>query len=144
MAHTTLRREGVVVVLFVEDSPGDVLLTRHLLADAMIPVKLTIARDGQQALMLLGDANFHPAMIILDLNLPVLSGYEVLERNPRKDIPVVIFSASTNPADVERGLSLGAREYIQKPIQMDAYRNAVVGMVRNWAMPEDASEPMTS
>ena len=138
MSPSPLRRKGVVEVLFVEDSPGDVLLTRHLLADAMIPIKLAIARDGQQALMMLADGEFQPAMIILDLNLPVLSGYDVLERNPRKDIPVVIFSASMNPADVERGLSLGAREYIQKPLHMDAYRNAVIGMIRNWAMPVDA------
>jgi CheY-like chemotaxis protein len=131
-----LRRKGPVEVLFVEDSPGDVLLTRQILADARVPVKLTIARNGQQAMMMLADRDFQPAMIILDLNLPVLSGYEVLERNPRKDIPVVIFSASMNPDDVERALSLGAREYVHKPTHLEGYRDAVIGMIRNWALPE--------
>jgi CheY-like chemotaxis protein len=132
-----LRRKGTVEILLVEDSLGDVYLTGHLLAEATLPVKLTIARDGQQALTMLADRDFQPAMIILDLNLPVMSGYEVLKRNPHKDIPVVIFSASSNTADVERGLSLGAREYVRKPMDMEGYRNAVVGMVRNWAIPED-------
>ena len=52
------------------------------------PVKLSVARDGTQALAMLSDERFRPAMIILDLSFPVLSGYDVLERNPREDIPV--------------------------------------------------------
>jgi CheY-like chemotaxis protein len=68
----------------------------------------------------------------------------VLERNPRKDIPVVIFSATMRSSDVERTMSLGAREYVHKPMDMVGYRNAVLGMVRNWAMPEqDTSGAVT-
>jgi CheY-like chemotaxis protein len=103
-------------VLYVEDSTGDVLLTKQILSEFLQPVKLFVARDGLQALMMLADEHFQPAMIILDLSLPVLSGYEVLKRNPRKDIPVVIFSALQNPADVAQTLSLGAKEYVHKPI----------------------------
>jgi CheY-like chemotaxis protein len=128
-----------VEVLLVEDSAGDVLLTQQLLTEAAVPVKLTIARDGEQALTILGNPEFRPAMIILDLNLPGLSGFDVLERNPRKEIPVVIFSGSANPTDADRSLSLGAREYVVKPLGMADYRNAVVGMVRNWAMSEEES-----
>jgi CheY-like chemotaxis protein len=125
-----------IEVLYVEDSAGDVLLTKQILSEFLQPVKLSVARDGTRALAMLSDERFHPDMIILDLSLPVLSGYDVLERNPRKDIPVVIFSASQNPSDVERTLSLGAKEYVSKPMDMVGYRNAVLGMVRNWAMPE--------
>jgi len=129
-----------IEVLYVEDSAGDLLITKQILGEFLQPVNLTIARDGEQALAMLADEQFKPALIILDLNLPVLSGFDVLERNPRKDIPVVIFSASMRSSDVERTLSLGAREYIHKPMDMSGYRNAVLGMVRNWAMPEgDAS-----
>ena len=78
-------------------------------------------------------------MIILDLSLPKVSGFEVLERNPRKDIPVVIFSASQRLSDKERTLALGAKEYVHKPMDMVGYRNAVLGMVRNWAMSEQDS-----
>lgn len=123
-------------VLFVEDSAGDALLTNQILAESLPHVKLHIARDGEQALAMLADEHFRPAMIILDLSLPKLSGFEVLERNPQKDIPVVIFSASSRPDDMERTLSLGAKEYIHKPINLPGYRSAVLQMVRNWAMTE--------
>ena len=132
-------RSRRIEVLYVEDSAGDVLLTQQILGEFLQPVKLSVARDGQQALTMLADERFQPAMIILDLSLPDISGYEVLKRNPRKDIPVVIFSASQNPSDVAQTLSLGAKEYVHKPMDMAGYRNAVLGMVRNWAMPEDTS-----
>ena len=134
-----------IEVLYVEDSAGDVLLTKQILSEFLQPVKLSVARDGHQALTMLADERFQPDMIILDLSLPVLSGYDVLERNPRKDIPVVIFSASARTSDVERTLSLGAKEYVHKPMDMVGYRNAVLGMVRNWAMPEqDANDAGTT
>jgi CheY-like chemotaxis protein len=121
-------------VLFVEDSAGDALLTQQILAESALPVHVHIARDGEQALAMLRDERFRPAMVILDLSLPKVSGFEVLEQNPRKDIPVVIFSASERLSDKERTLSLGAKEYIHKPLDMVGYRNAVLGMVRNWAI----------
>jgi DNA-binding response OmpR family regulator len=80
-----------------------------------------IARDGEQALAMLADERFRPAMIILDLSLPKLSGFEVLEQNPRKDIPVVVFSASMQTSDKERTLTLGAKEYVHKPMDMVGY-----------------------
>jgi CheY-like chemotaxis protein len=128
-----------VEVLFVEDSAGDALLTGQILADALVPVKLTIARDGVQALLMLASRTFKPAMIILDLNLPVLSGYDVLKRNPRKDIPVVIFTASMNPVDADRAMALGAAAVVQKPMDIQAYRDAVLAMIDLWAMPETNS-----
>ena len=129
-----------IEVLYVEDSAGDVLITKHILGEFLQPVRLTIARDGEQALAILANQQFNPALIILDLSLPKLSGFEVLSQNPRKDIPVVIFSASTRTSDRERTLSIGAKEYVHKPMDMVGYRDAVLGMVCNWAMPEqDAS-----
>src|SRR5271155_978076 len=125
-----------IEVLYVEDSAGDVLITEQILGEFLQPVRLTIARDGEQALAILANQQFNPALIILDLSLPKLSGFEVLSQNPRKDIPVVIFSASMRTTDMELTMSLGAKEYIYKPMDMVGYRDAVVGMVRNWAMPE--------
>ena len=125
-----------VDVLFIEDNAGDALLTSQILAEFLRPVKLTIARDGAQALAMLSDQGFKPAMIILDLMLPKLSGHEVLERNPRKDIPVVVFSVSSNQDDVDRTLDLGAREFVHKPMDVVGYRKAVLGMVDRWAMPD--------
>jgi CheY-like chemotaxis protein len=131
------------------NSTSEMSTVRHrnnerLSSTPVLPVRLHIARDGEQALAMLRDERFRPAMIILDLSLPKVSGFEVLEQNPRKDIPVVIFSASQllsdsasqRLSDKERTLALGAKEYVHKPMDMVGYRNAVLGMVRNWAMSE--------
>jgi CheY-like chemotaxis protein len=125
-----------IEVLYVEDSAGDIIIMEQILREFLPPVNLSIARDGAQALAMLADERYQPDLIILDLNLPVLSGFEVLEQNPRKGIPVVIFSASARNSDMERTLSLGAKEYVHKPFDLQSYRDVVRGMVRNWAMPE--------
>ena len=121
-------------MLFVEDSAGDALLTSQILAESVKPVKLVIARDGEQALIMLSDPTFAPALIVLDLNLPRVSGLDVLERNPRKDIPVVVFSVSSNAADATRALAMGARAFITKPMDMTGYKAAVQGMIQKWAL----------
>ena len=123
-----------IEVLYVEDSAGDALLTGQILAEALPDVKLTIARDGLQALMILSQLDFQPALIILDLNIPVLSGFDVLERNPRKDIPIVIFSVSMRERDAEQTLFLGAREFVQKPMDMAVYKEVVRSMIQKWAV----------
>ena len=122
-------------ILFIEDSPGDALLVRKIAAP-FSSVSISMARDGEQALAILADPEFDAALVILDLNLPKISGYGVLERNPRKDIPVVVFSVSSNPTDVQRVLDLGAREYFLKPMEMEAYKEAVLWMIEKWAVPK--------
>ena len=130
---------GSIQVLFVEDSAGDALLTGQILAGLRVPVKLTVARDGQQALSLLADRSYKPDLIILDLNLPIISGHVVLQRNERKEIPVVVFSVSWNDADIDRAFALGAREYIQKPMDLQAYKEAVRGMIEKWCLRRDGA-----
>jgi CheY-like chemotaxis protein len=124
-----------VQILLVEDSAGDALLTGQIVAESPFPIKLVIARDGAQALDMLSDTGFEPSLIILDLNIPLISGHIVLERNRRKEIPVVVFSVSADPADKARALALGVREYIQKPMNLDAYKEAVWGLLEKWARP---------
>ena len=72
-------------ILLVEDNAGDAVLIRQILAEASVPVNLHIARDGEQALTILSDADFHPALIILDLNIPRITGRRCWSNgNPRK------------------------------------------------------------
>jgi len=127
-----------IQVLLIEDSAGDALLTGQIVSESPIPIKLVIARDGLQALTMLEDPAFRPALIILDLNIPLISGHIVLARNQRKDIPVVIFSVSGDPNDRQRALASGAREYIQKPMNLEDYRTAVWGIIEKWARPDQA------
>jgi CheY-like chemotaxis protein len=79
-------------VLLVEDSVGDVLLTKQILAE--MPIKLWVARDGLQALLILADPDFHPALVILDLNMPDISGSDLLARYHPRRPPVVVFTSS--------------------------------------------------
>src|SRR5579864_6692447 len=115
-------------VLLVEDNAGDALLTSQTLANCSVPVKLHIARDGEQALMMLTDPDFQPALIILDLNIPRVSGSAFLERMSRKEIPVVVFSSSWNETEIEHVLVQGARDFVQKPTELDAFAEAVCGI----------------
>src|ERR1700691_1486166 len=102
-------------ILLVEDNAGDAVLIRQILADAAVPVNLHIVRDGEQALTLLSDAHFKPALIILDLNIPRITGLALLERWKSEKTPVVVFSSSLNEAERTHVMELGAREFVQKP-----------------------------
>jgi DNA-binding response OmpR family regulator len=119
-------------ILLVEDNAGDAVLIRQILADGSEPVNLHIARDGEQALTLLDSGDFRPTLIILDLNIPRIPGPALLERWRTNDIPVVVFTSSRNEAESERVLALGAREFIHKPTNIDAFTRAVRGIVERW------------
>lgn len=120
-------------VLLVEDNEGDVSLVRQSLIECDRPVALTVARDGEEALRLLRVTHFSPDLVILDLNIPRLSGLAVLERLNLKDTPVVVFSSSCNTAELQHALSLGVRECIVKPMDVGDFINAVCGMIKTWA-----------
>jgi two-component system, chemotaxis family, response regulator Rcp1 len=125
-------------VLLVEDNAGDALLVGQALAECPTPVHLRIARDGEQALQMLGEPGFTPDLIILDLNIPRMSGYSVLASYPLHKTPVVVFSASQNEQDVGRALSLGAKDFVRKPLDLDDYKTAVTGMVHKWTSSDSA------
>jgi DNA-binding response OmpR family regulator len=126
-------------VLLVEDNAGDAVLIRQILTDATVPVNLHIARDGEQAITILNDAHFHPGLIILDLNIPRISGSVLLERWKAMDTPVVVFSSTSSERERERALSLGAREFIQKPSDLDSFTQALYGIVQRYAGPGAAA-----
>src|ERR1700694_4048798 len=110
-------------VLLVEDNAGDALLVGQALADCpLVRVHLHIARDGEQALQILGEPSFHPDLVILDLNIPKISAYAVLASYSGEHTPVVVFTASKNQADVDRAFSLGACGFIRKPMELDQYK----------------------
>jgi len=123
-----------VDVLLVEDCAGDALLTRQMLAESPVRVKLHIARDGAQALQLLEGATFRPSLVILDLNLPEVSGLQVLKRYRSPGIPIVVFSGSSSETDRHSALALGASEYVCKPTDLQAFREAVWDIVEKWAL----------
>ena len=127
-----------VEVLLVEDNAGDTLLIQQTLAEGSIPVRVHVARDGEQALQMLDNPEFNPGLIILDLNIPRIPGSAVLERYHSKRTPIVIFSSSWNEAEINRAMELGAREFAQKPTDLQAFSDVICGMVEKWALREEA------
>ncbi len=131
-----------IEVFLVEDNPADVLLVRVALSQVPFPLKLLVAKDGEQALKMLGSPDFQPQLIILDLNMPRVDGQTVLQQYQQKKIPIVIFSSTQNKVEVQKALALGAREYVQKPIGFEPYADAVRGIVNRWVMlPPEAPVP---
>ena len=120
-------------MLLIEDSPGDVLMVRQALAAVSLPIRVRVALDGEQAIQIMSGGDFQADVIILDLNLPKVSGFSILQRT-RPTVPVVVFSSSSNALDRQRSLELGAREFVQKPSDLDEYRQVVSNIVRTWAM----------
>jgi CheY-like chemotaxis protein len=123
-----------ISVLLVEDNPGDVLMVRQALAGVGVPITIRVAVDGKQAIEILTTRDFAPDLVILDLNIPQLSGLSVLERC-HIDAPIVVFTSSSDPRDRQSAFELGAKEYVQKPTDLGEYREVVSRMVRNWANP---------
>jgi CheY-like chemotaxis protein len=131
-----------VEVFLVEDNPADVLLVRVALSQVPFPIKLQVAKDGEQALKMLNSPDFQPHLIILDLNMPRIDGQTVLQQySSAKKTPVVIFSSTQNKAEVQKALALGAREYVQKPIGFEPYADAVRGIVERWTSPPPVLTP---
>jgi CheY-like chemotaxis protein len=117
------------MVLLVEDSPADALLVRETLTEHRIECQLTVLKDGEAAIRYLdeleGGSSPCPDLVILDLNLPKKSGYEVLHRIRAGArcalIPVVVLSSSSAPADRARALSLGSTRYLTKPTLLEDF-----------------------
>lgn len=128
-------------VLLVEDSPGDVRLTREAFREANMSIGLHVAADGVEAMAFLRHegANLHaprPDLILLDLNLPKMDGREVLGRikedQDLKTIPTVILTTSDAEADIVRSYQLQANCYLSKPVQLDAFETLVRSMSDFW------------
>jgi len=121
-----------IELLVVDDNAAEAYLVLYALENSPKPVKLHRAKDAIEGLKMLGETAFD--LVILDLNLPGLSGYYLLQQCVPTGVPVVMFSVSSNEADAKRALELGAREFVHKPVGLEAYRHAVLTMIEKWAL----------
>lgn len=138
MTHQTLRP---VEFLLVEDNPGDIRLTRESLAESKIYNHLNVVNDGVEALKFLRREGHYenasrPDVILLDLNLPKMSGHEVLadiKKDPALlDIPVVVLTASSSEEDIARSYSKHANCFITKPLDYDQFIRVVHSINDFW------------
>ena len=130
-----------IEVLLVEDSPGDVRLTRDALDEANTTINLHVATDGVEAMQFLrqegGHAGApHPDLVLLDLNLPRMDGREVLAQvkadDRLKTIPIIILTTSDAEADIVKSYQLQANCYLSKPVQLDAFESLVKSINDFW------------
>ena len=130
----------MIHILLVEDNDGDVLLTREALEEAQVVTKLSIAKDGQEAIDFLnkpdGRETRSPDLILLDINLPKVNGFEVLKyikEDPRwKHIPVIMLTTSSAQKDIDKAYNGYANCYITKPVDVSDFLSVITTIESFW------------
>jgi len=117
-------------ILLVDDNKADIWMIDDFIRERNHNVRLTVLRDGQEAVLYLNkEAEFQkapdPSLIVLDLNMPRLNGKEVLAKISQsgrfRNVPVVVLTSSSNPRDEEECRELGADYYYTKPASLEDY-----------------------
>ena len=130
-----------IEILLVEDNPGNVRLTKESLYDARIHNNMIVASDGLEAMACLrregeyADAN-RPDLILLDLNLPRMNGFEVLnaiKEDPHlKRIPVVVLTTSQAEQDIIQSYNQYANAYVTKPVDLEQFVKVLKSIEDFW------------
>ena len=132
------------IILLVEDNDDDVALTKRALENSHIGNAVVVVSDGQEALDWLfctgtyagRDPCIQPALVLLDLGLPKVSGFDVLRRireNARtRCLPVVVFATSGHEENVLRSYQLQVNSYIQKPVSYEQFEEAIRQIGAYW------------
>lgn len=125
----------LVHILLVEDNEGDIVLAKEALQDAKIINRVSVARDGEEALVFLNRyvnsslAAEQPDLVLLDINMPKVNGMEVLVRMKNDDwlkaIPVVMLTTSSSEKDIRFAYEHHANCYITKPVDMERFMEVV-------------------
>ncbi|HET7143969.1 MAG TPA: response regulator [Anaerolineales bacterium] len=144
------------VILLVEDNPSDIGLTQRALDKSHIANKMVVVEDGQEALdYLFGsgkytgrDVNKLPALVLLDLKLPRVSGLEVLRQIRAEEhtsrLPVVILTTSQEEQDIAQSYDLRANSYIRKPVDFTQFVQAIQHMGLYWLVLNEPPPPKVS
>ncbi|MCC6748467.1 MAG: response regulator [Deltaproteobacteria bacterium] len=128
-------------ILLVEDAAEDIRATEEALRELRLPHRLQVCRDGQEALDRVRRRGQHetsprPDLVLLDLNLPMVGGHEVLaalKNDPElRQIPVLVLSSSASSSDRDRALALGANTYLTKPVDFDEFLGLMRDIDRFW------------
>ncbi|PRY90695.1 response regulator [Mongoliibacter ruber] len=128
-------------ILLVEDNEGDILLTLDAFEESKFQTQVSVARNGQEALDFLNktgkfsDAQ-RPDLILLDINIPIFNGLEVLEEIKKdeslKKIPVIMLTTSSNQKDIELAYKSYCNSYVKKPLEMEDFMEAILKIEEFW------------
>jgi two-component system response regulator len=142
----TVDYSEAVDILLVEDNPQDAELTIRALKKHNLANRLIIVEDGAEALdFIFGrgkyagrDTGHPPKVVLLDLKLPKVSGLEVLralkQDERTRPIPVVVVTSSREDPDIKTAYALGANSYVVKPVDFDAFAEAVCNLGLYWLL----------
>ncbi|MFA9390037.1 MAG: response regulator [Prolixibacteraceae bacterium] len=145
-----MRDYDPVEILIVEDNPNDAELTLRALKKHNLANELYVAEDGQEALdFIFCTGQFegrHPTkplkVVFLDLKLPKVGGLEVLKEiksnSLTKMLPVVVISSSKEDPDIKTAYEYGANAYVVKPVDFDAFVNALQNTGLFWLLVNEA------
>lgn len=126
-------------ILLVEDNEGDIVLTSEAFEESSCKVNIQVARNGKEAINILFDQNENaqlPDLILLDINLPLLNGHEVLkkikENEKTKHIPVIILTTSSAISDVNLTYENYANSFITKPADINDFFETINVLCNYW------------
>ena len=126
------------IILLIEDNPDDVELTLRAFKKNKILNEVVVKNDGVEALAYLAQAVTLPTVILLDLNLPKLSGVEVLQQiradERLKLLPVVILTSSKEEQDIIKSYGNGANSFIRKPVDFEQFTEVVQQLGMYWLL----------
>lgn len=132
---------GPIHILLVEDNEGDILLTKEAFENGKILTKLSVVKDGKEAIdYLTKKGNYKnselPDLLLLDVNLPKINGHEVLQfiktHEDLIQIPVIMLTTSSSSADINLSYKQHANCYITKPIEVDNFIDVISKIENFW------------
>ncbi|MFC4094291.1 response regulator [Euzebyella saccharophila] len=127
-------------ILFIEDDAIETMKFKRTLAKLNVKHKITEAKNGEEALEVLGSGDQLPDIILLDLNMPRMSGIEFLKilkaDEHYKYLPTIMLTTSQNRADLLECYRIGIAGYILKPLKYEEYEEKLIKVVHYWEVSE--------
>lgn len=128
-------------ILLVEDNEGDIILTLDAFEESKIKTNISVVKNGQEAMDFLFRRGEYtnvekPDLILLDINIPIFNGHEVLKQiksdHVLKKIPVIMLTTSSSQKDVNQAYENHSNSYVKKPLDMDDFLEAILKIEEFW------------
>lgn len=137
----SVRDINLAHILLVEDNEGDIILTLEAFEECRIKSEISVVRNGKEALdFLFKRGEFEhvktPDLVLLDLNIPIYNGHDVLKQIKEdkllRKIPVIVLTTSSNQKDVDIAYENHCNSYVQKPLEIQEFLNAILKIEEFW------------
>ncbi|SEF94158.1 response regulator [Algoriphagus boritolerans] len=128
-------------ILLVEDNEGDIILTLDAFEESKIKTDISVVKNGQEALDFLFQRGEYaevekPDLILLDINIPIYNGHEVLRQikttDSLKKIPVIMLTTSSSQKDINLAYENHSNSYVKKPLDMEEFLQAILKIEEFW------------